>query len=119
MTPAKTHNPADLWRSHPRESGAMALLAVVGAAVIAGTAGSTLRLPDRTETEGAAYDADHYVSCCKNIHHVFLSLSVIEPLILKTEPGYDNHYGKGCAKLYIAAKLNKYSLSAGVTKIVS
>ena len=53
MTPAKTHNPADLWRSHPRESGAMALLAVVGAAVIAGTAGSTLRLPDRTETEVA------------------------------------------------------------------
>ncbi len=51
MTTSKTLPIADLWRSHPRESGAMALLAVVGAAVIAGTAGSTLRLPDRAESE--------------------------------------------------------------------
>jgi len=51
MTSAKTLHPADLWRSHPLESGAMALLAVVGAAVIAGTAGSTLRLPDRATNE--------------------------------------------------------------------
>ena len=51
MTIAKTLLPADLWRSHPRESGAMAVLAIVGAAVIAGTAGSTLRLPDRAATE--------------------------------------------------------------------
>ena len=41
MITAKTLHPANLWRNHPRESGAMAVLAVVSAAVIAGTAGST------------------------------------------------------------------------------
>ena len=41
MITAKTLHPANLWRNHPRESGAMAVLVVVGAAVIAGTAGST------------------------------------------------------------------------------
>ena len=53
MINAKTLHPANLWRRHPRESGAMALLALIGAAVIAGTAGSTWRLPDRTATEVA------------------------------------------------------------------
>ena len=53
MTTAKAFHPADLWRSHPRESAGMALLAVVGAAVIAGTAGSTLRMPDQGATEVA------------------------------------------------------------------
>jgi hypothetical protein len=37
---------ADLWRRHPRETAGLSLLALVGAAVIAGTASSTLRWPD-------------------------------------------------------------------------
>ncbi|MEO6580406.1 MAG: cell wall hydrolase [Sphingomicrobium sp.] len=53
MTTIKAINSADLWRSHPRESGAIALLALVGAALIAGTAGSTLRAPNRGESEAA------------------------------------------------------------------
>jgi spore germination cell wall hydrolase CwlJ-like protein len=40
-----TLHPAGLWRSYPRESAGLAMLALIGAAVIAGTAGSTLRLP--------------------------------------------------------------------------
>ncbi|WP_309601860.1 cell wall hydrolase [Sphingomonas sp.] len=49
MINAKTLHPANLWRNHPRESGVMAVLALVSAAVIAGTAGSTFSLSDRAE----------------------------------------------------------------------
>ena len=52
MTAVKSF-PADLWRRYPRESAGLALLAVIGAAAIAGTASSTLRLPDRAAA-GAA-----------------------------------------------------------------
>jgi spore germination cell wall hydrolase CwlJ-like protein len=53
MQNAQALPPADLWRSHPRESAGLAMLALVGAAVIGGTASSTLRLPDSATTEVA------------------------------------------------------------------
>jgi len=51
MTALKTFDPADLWRRYPRESAGLALLALIGAAAIAGTASSTLRLPGSATTE--------------------------------------------------------------------
>ena len=53
MTAARTFDPADLWRRYPRESVGLAVLALIGAGAIAGTASSTLRLPDRAATEAA------------------------------------------------------------------
>lgn len=44
-------HPAKLWRRYPLESAGLVLLALVGAAAVAGTASSTLRLPGRTTAE--------------------------------------------------------------------
>ncbi|HEV2044657.1 MAG TPA: cell wall hydrolase, partial [Sphingomicrobium sp.] len=51
MIAKKTFDPADLWRRYPRETAGMVGLAVIGAAVIAGAASSTLRLPDQGASE--------------------------------------------------------------------
>ncbi|MCY7280218.1 MAG: cell wall hydrolase [Sphingomonas bacterium] len=51
MNALKTFDPADLWRRYPRESAGLALLALIGAAAIVGTASSTLRLPGPATTE--------------------------------------------------------------------
>ena len=51
MIALKTFDPADLWRRYPRETAGMVGLAVIGAAVIAGAASSTLHLPDQGASE--------------------------------------------------------------------
>ncbi len=53
MIAVKTFDPAHLWRRYPRESAGLALLALIGATAIAGTASSTLRLPDRASADAA------------------------------------------------------------------
>ena len=53
MTAVKSFDPADLWRRYPRESAGMAVLALIGAAAIAGTASSTLRLPGTATSEAS------------------------------------------------------------------
>ena len=54
MTTLKAFDPADLWRRYPHESAGLALLTLVGAVAIAGTASSTLRLPGSDTSEAAA-----------------------------------------------------------------
>ena len=53
MTTLKSLDLVDLWRRYPRESAGLALLALIGAAAIAGTASSMLRLPDRATADAA------------------------------------------------------------------
>ena len=53
MIAAKSLDPAALWRRYPRESAGVGMLALLGVAVVAGTAGSTIRLPGDSPTEAA------------------------------------------------------------------
>lgn len=53
MTAANILDPAELWRRYPRETGGMSLLALIAVGAIAGTASSTLRLPDRATAEAS------------------------------------------------------------------